>query len=280
MRIKQPGNEGARGLSHERDAKSQEGRDFRVNKPGLRACLRIPRERRSIILARDKFALLPALPAMDNNMMSIDDLEPMNLPIKLISTDFDGTMFAEFENPPIPEHLQELIGDLQSRGVKWVINTGRDMSGLMEALARVEDFRQAGLPGAGGAGDSLPRGFAVTWGWRIGMLNAIASHEELFVRIRADLPRLVSWVNARFDATVYEDAYSPFCLIAGNNGDAEAINEYLEDYCREVPNLTVVRNDVYARFSHAELQQRHGAGGNRAALGHQRRRTSLRPAII
>src|SRR5437899_2244575 len=57
-------------------------------------------------------------------------------PIKLISTDFDGTLFAEFENPPIPEELQQLIGDLQGRGAKWVINTGRDMSSLMEALGR------------------------------------------------------------------------------------------------------------------------------------------------
>jgi len=60
----------------------------------------------------------------------------MSLPIKLISTDFDGTIFAEFEHTPIPEKLQELIGDLQSRGAKWVINTGRDMSSLMEALGR------------------------------------------------------------------------------------------------------------------------------------------------
>src|ERR1700685_2518055 len=60
----------------------------------------------------------------------------MNLPIHLLSTDFDGTLFAEFENPPIPKHLQQLIGGLQARGVKWVINTGRDMSALMEAMAR------------------------------------------------------------------------------------------------------------------------------------------------
>ena len=30
-------------------------------------------------------------------------------PIKLISTDFDGTLFAEFESPPIPQSLQQLI---------------------------------------------------------------------------------------------------------------------------------------------------------------------------
>ena len=60
----------------------------------------------------------------------------MHQKIKLISTDFDGTLFAEFENPPIPIELQAQIAELQARGVKWVINTGRDMSSLMEALGR------------------------------------------------------------------------------------------------------------------------------------------------
>jgi HAD superfamily hydrolase (TIGR01484 family) len=178
----------------------------------------------------------------------------MTLPIKLISTDFDGTLFAEFENPPIPLRLQEIIADLQARGVKWVINTGRDMSGLMETLARSkisvkpdylvlvereihshENSHYVGLPDWN---DACHR-----------------DHEELFVRVRADLPRLVSWVDSQFDATVYEDAYSPFCLLAGNNADADAIHEYMEEYCREVPNLTVVRNDVYARFCHAKYNK-------------------------
>src|SRR2546425_7657172 len=60
----------------------------------------------------------------------------MTLPIQLISTDFDGTLHAEFENPPVPHDLQQLIGDLQRQGAKWVINTGRDLSSLMEAIAR------------------------------------------------------------------------------------------------------------------------------------------------
>src|SRR5207253_1887653 len=76
-------------------------------------------------------------------------------------------------------------------------------------------------------------------------------------------------INARFHARIYEDAYSPFCLIAGNNGDAEIIHNYLIEYCRGVPHLTVVRNDVYARFSHeaynkgtalAEVSRRLGLG--------------------
>ena len=60
----------------------------------------------------------------------------MPLPFDILSTDFDGTLFAEFENPPVPHELQELIGELQAQGVSWVINTGRDMASLMESLGR------------------------------------------------------------------------------------------------------------------------------------------------
>lgn len=174
----------------------------------------------------------------------------LSLPIKLISTDFDGTLFAEFENPPIPESIVTLIRDLQLQGAKWVINTGRDMSSLMESLARSrisiqpdylvlverEIFSHDGVRYAGVA----------EWN------EACArDHAELFARVRPHVPGLMDWVNSRFRATVYEDAFSPFCLIANNNGDADEVHAYLNDFCREVPNLVVVRNDVYARFSHA-----------------------------
>ena len=95
------------------------------------------------------------------------------------------------------------------------------------------------------------------------------AHGELFARVRADVPGIVSWISARFHARLYEDAYSPFCLIAGNKGDADIIHEYLLEYCRDIPRLSLVRNDVYARFSHdafnkgtalAELTRRLGLG--------------------
>jgi HAD superfamily hydrolase (TIGR01484 family) len=173
----------------------------------------------------------------------------MSSPIKLISTDFDGTLFAEFENPPIPDRLVGLIRELQAEGAKWVINTGRDMSSLMESLGRSkisiqpdflvlverEIYRHDGVRYAG-----IPE-------WNEACAR---DHAELFARVRQDVDRLFEWVNSRYRATVYQDVFSPFCLIAGNNGDADEIHAYLSDYCRAVPNLTVVRNDIYARFSH------------------------------
>jgi len=170
-------------------------------------------------------------------------------PIKLISTDFDGTVFAEFEQPPVPEALQDLIADLQRQGVHWVINTGRDMAALMECLGRGhlrirpdylvlverEIYRH-----------EATRYVAVDE-WN---LRCRHDHEVLFQRVRHDLPHLLRWINERFEATLYEDGYSPLCMIAASAEDAEVIVEYLEGYCESVPGLTVVRNDVYARFSH------------------------------
>ena len=173
----------------------------------------------------------------------------MSPPIQLISTDFDGTLHAEFETPPVPLDLQRLIGDLQRQGAQWVINTGRDLSSLLETMARAhlgikpdwivtvereiyrhKDSSYVGVP---------------EWN-----LACTRDHDTLFARVREDLPRLTGWVNERHTATVYEDPYSPFCLIAEDVESANAIQFFLEEYCGQVPRLTVVRNDVYARFSH------------------------------
>jgi len=178
----------------------------------------------------------------------------MNVEVQLISTDFDGTFFAEFENPPVPLKLQQLIRDLQSRGAKWVINTGRDMSSLMETLGRAHlgihpDYLVLVEREIHIHHDSQYIGFEE---WNSA---CAADHAEVFKRVRPDLPRIVRWIEQRFRATLYEDAYSPFCLIAENNADADAIHAYLEEYCATIPGLAVVRNDVYARFSHANYNK-------------------------
>jgi hydroxymethylpyrimidine pyrophosphatase-like HAD family hydrolase len=196
----------------------------------------------------------------------------VDLPIKLLSTDFDGTVFAEFESPPIPEELQQLIGKLQRQGAKWVINTGRDMSSLMEALGR--------------SGIEIEPDFLVLVEREIHLHHQSQylpldewndachlSNASVFARVRPDLPRLVEWINSRFHTRIYEDPYSPLCLIAGNNGDMDQIHAFLDEYCRSVPHLTIVRNDVYARFCHQDYNKG-------TALAELTRRLSLSPAQV
>ncbi len=197
----------------------------------------------------------------------------MSLPIRLISTDFDGTIFAEFENPPIPQALQDLIGDLQARGAKWVINTGRDMSSLMEALGRARvsvhpDYLVLVEREIYGREHSTYVGLAE---WNAACHQA---HAELFARFSPLVPQLLEWVNTHFPATtLYADAYSPFCMIAGDNGDADAIQAHVDEFRRAIPKLDFVRNDVYARFCHADFNKG-------TALAEIMRRLGLQPAEI
>ena len=191
---------------------------------------------------------------------------------KLISTDFDGTLFAEFEDPPIPLELQQLIADLQAQGAKWVINTGRDMSSLMESLARAKveiepDYLILVEREIFCHQESLYVGLEE---WNAGCTRA---HADLFAKVTADLPKIVKWISSRFHARIYEDPYSPFCLIAGNNGDADIIHKFLDDYASSVADLVVVRNDVYARFSHVAYNK----GTALAELG---RRLNIDPSEI
>ena len=174
--------------------------------------------------------------------------------IKLISTDFDGTAYAELEQPPVAVELQELIGEFQRQGAKWVINTGRDMPGLMECLERMElnvkpDYLvlvEREIHRRDGAS------YVELDGWND---RCRVEHETLFVQVRRDLTRLSSWVQSRYDAVIYEDAYSPFCYMASCAEDAADIHRYLDEYCLEVPKLMVMRNHVYARFCHSEYHK-------------------------
>ena len=168
----------------------------------------------------------------------------------LLSTDFDGTLFAEFEDPPVPWHLQDLLRTAQAQGIQWVINTGRDMSSLQEAMARAKLTVQP---------DYLvlvereiyahrEHRYVSDEAWN----GACArDHAETFATLRPRLAEMNAWVNDRFDATLYEDPFSPFCLIARNNADADRIVAYVEEFTRDLPDLVLVRNDVYMRFSRA-----------------------------
>ena len=176
------------------------------------------------------------------------------LKIKLISTDFDGTLHAEHEDPPVPKDLQELIGALQARGAKWAINTGRDLASLMETLGRAHLQIQPDYVVI------VEREIYCHREARYLALEAWnekcrSMHEELFARVRHDVPRLTAWISRFERTTLYEDSYSPLCVIAQHNAEMDAIQEMMESYSAEVPGLAVVRNDVYARFSHAAFNK-------------------------
>ncbi len=169
--------------------------------------------------------------------------------LQLLSTDFDGTLHSDYEQPTVPEELQARLDTLQSAGVTWCINTGRDLTGLMEGLARARlSVRPDYLV-------TVEREIHVhenheyvphrEWNDR-----CAEEQEVVFNQVRTALPELVAWIHGRFNAEIYEDSYSPFCLIARDNDECDAIQERAVEFLSDWPYLSFVRNDIYARLSH------------------------------
>ena len=62
----------------------------------------------------------------------------MDRKIRLLSTDFDGTLVAHDNDPVLDPACIELIGQLQRDGALWTINTGRSVELLESGLLDFE----------------------------------------------------------------------------------------------------------------------------------------------
>ena len=196
----------------------------------------------------------------------------MSLPIKLLSTDFDGTCHSDWDNPPIPKTLETLIDRLQKHGVSWVINTGRDLSSLLDSLNKANVAIRPNYVVVVEREIHELQGteYASVHDWNE---KCTEVHAELFNQVRPHLPEAFDWIQRKFKATIYEDPWSPFCLIAECVKDADEIHEYLSVLSQKFEDLTVVRNDIYARFSHK-------AYNKGTALAEIARRLNIRPEQI
>ena len=175
----------------------------------------------------------------------------MPTPLQLICTDFDGTLHSDFTELPVPYALQTKLAQLQAQGATWVINTGRTLDDLRLGIDHAKltvhpDYVvvvERNLPMRGSQLRTIDR------------LERCCTRTQsaLFASIADRLPELFDWVNLHFSANVFKDEWSPFCLIARNNRDADAIQEYVDAFFAGDSQLTFVRNDIYGRLSHTDF---------------------------
>jgi hydroxymethylpyrimidine pyrophosphatase-like HAD family hydrolase len=194
------------------------------------------------------------------------------MPIRLICTDFDCTVFSQFDDPPVPVDLQRIIGDLQRQGIAWVINTGRDLPELVAALI---DARLSITPDYVVVSE---RAIHVVQGGEYLPLEAwnragAVAHAALRDRVRGDMPRLLERISQHCVDQVCEDPNSPVSLIARNEEDAWAMQTWMREYGSTVPGLVVERGRLSARFTHGSYNK----GTSLAQVG---RRLGIEPGTI
>jgi HAD superfamily hydrolase (TIGR01484 family) len=185
---------------------------------------------------------------------------------QLLCTDFDGTLYSESQSPRIPEKLINLIQELKSQGVVWMVNTGRDLEYLLESLV---EHSKGVMPDYIGAVERevfihQSGAYHPVDHWN---QHSKAVHKTLFQRHSPLMLEVSEWISSRFEAEVFEDPHSPVCLIAQNNEDADQIHSFVNSKLKDYSELAWVRNDIYARFSHAHIHK--GTILNEVAKLHQ-----------
>jgi HAD superfamily hydrolase (TIGR01484 family) len=176
--------------------------------------------------------------------------------IRLLSTDFDGTIVSRVSEPILDPACMELIGALQSQGAVWAINTGRSVDLLESGLTDFSfpmrpDFiltseRDIFRPSEnGGAWEAYG-----DWNDR-----CARDHRELFSASQSVLAEVIDFVNQRTKARLIYESEGPAGLIASSEEEMNRVTEFIEQARAKQPKFNYQRNTVYLRFCHADYHK-------------------------
>jgi len=176
--------------------------------------------------------------------------------IRLLSTDFDGTLVAHDSDPVLDPDCMKLIQELQDGGAIWAINTGRSVqlleSGLIDfdfpvhpdfILTSERDiFRPSGNGGNWEAyGD-----------WNI---RVARDHAELYASASSVLAEVLDFVNQKTRARIIYERTGPEGLIAQDEEEMNRIVAFIDEARAPHPKFHYQRNTVYLRFCHADYHK-------------------------
>ncbi len=175
--------------------------------------------------------------------------------IKLLSTDFDGTLVDHFSTPPAVPALFELLRELRGRGVQWAVNTGRELvhieEGLREFSFPIEpDFvltaeREVFHRGPDGR-------------WRdYGDWNArcYLAHEALYAEAKPFLQDIQGYLQRDVEAHPIYEGGRMIGLAASSETEMDRVCQFLDRERVRVPGFHYQRNTVYVRFCHEDYSK-------------------------
>jgi HAD superfamily hydrolase (TIGR01484 family) len=178
------------------------------------------------------------------------------MPIRLLSTDFDGTLVAHDTDPVFDTECMRLIQELQNDGAVWAINTGRSVqlleSGLLDFAFPVHpDFiltsERDVFRRANNGRRWEPYG---DWNQRVAR-----DHEELFASASSVLAEVLDFVSRTTRARIIYDRHHVEGLIAQDEAEMERIVAFIDEARAPHPKFHYQRNTVYLRFCHADYHK-------------------------
>jgi HAD superfamily hydrolase (TIGR01484 family) len=182
--------------------------------------------------------------------------DSMRPEIRLLSTDFDGTLVSRVSEPVLDTDCMELIRDLQAKGAIWAINTGRSVDLLESGLTDFSfpfrpDFiltseRDVFRPGSNG------KKWEAFGDWNE---RCAREHTQLFTSASSVLAEVIDFVNQKTKARIVYEAEGPSGLIAASEEEMERVTQFIEQARAKQPKFNYQRNTVFLRFCHADYHK-------------------------
>jgi len=175
--------------------------------------------------------------------------------IKLLSTDFDGTLVDHFADPRVSPELFSALRELQKRGVFWAVNTGRDFPFMLDGL------KEFGFP--------VEPDFVLTAEREVFHRNAegqwqdfgdwnercYRAHDELYAQAGPLIEDIQRFLERDVQARPICEGDRLVGLAADSDEEVDRICEFLERERSRVPGFHYMRNTVYVRFCHEDYSK-------------------------
>ena len=176
--------------------------------------------------------------------------------IKLLSTDFDGTLVNFQAVPRVDPELFDVLADLRSKGVLWAINTGRALHHILEGLA---DYHFPIAPDYILTSERhlfRPSNTA-TDGWEdFGSWNAECdrAHNLLFLQAEPIMAEIKNYIEQETSARFIDDL-TGLGFVARCDQEVDQILSFVDSRRVHLPDFSYQRNTVYVRFCHQDYSK-------------------------
>ena len=177
------------------------------------------------------------------------------MPIRLLSTDFDGTLIGHQPDARTAKSLAEALSSLRRNGANWAVNTGRQLWFALEGL------EHAHLPHdpeyvLSSEKDIYRRVEEGSWE-AFGDWNARTERQTLDLFGRADhVFRAIERLAAEEDGieVLYENGRLAG-LMTADSAMMDRTAEVVRQVAADLPEFSFNRNDVWMRFTHREIHK-------------------------
>ena len=176
--------------------------------------------------------------------------------IRLISTDFDGTLVAHANDPRLDPDCMKLMATLQKQGTIWAINTGRSVELLETGLRELAFPVQPDYILTSERDVFRPNKTRTAWepygDWN---RRCALDHADLFANAQPLLQKIVGFVNTETNAQLIHLAGEIEGLIAESEAEMDEIVRFIDEARAAQPDFHYQRNTVYLRFSHTDYHK-------------------------